>query len=72
MTHPPGSPVSALGVLGHQFPADHRQFVTNLLATREALESALTAAWNANEPLVNWPRERTAELAASRYATVEW
>lgn len=51
---------------------DHRQFVTNLLATREALESALTAAWNANEPLVNWPRERTAELAASRYATVEW
>jgi lipoate-protein ligase A len=50
----------------------HRQFVTNLPATREALESALTAAWNANEPLVKWPCERTDELAASRYSTVEW
>jgi lipoate-protein ligase A len=50
----------------------HRQFVTNLPATREALESALTAAWKANEPLTDWPRKRTAELAASRYATVEW
>jgi lipoate-protein ligase A len=50
----------------------HRQFVTNLAATRAELESALTAAWNANEPLVNWPRERTNKLAASRYATVEW
>ena len=50
----------------------HRQFVTNLPATREALESALTAAWKASESLVNWPRERTNELAASRYATVEW
>jgi lipoate-protein ligase A len=50
----------------------HRQFVTNLPATRTALERALTAAWNANEPLVDWPRERTNELAASRYATIEW
>ena len=50
----------------------HRQFVTNLPATRAALESALTAAWNANEPLVDWPRERTNELAANRYSTVEW
>lgn len=50
----------------------HRQFVTNLPATRDALESALTAAWNANEPLTDWPRERTNELATSRYSTVEW
>jgi len=50
----------------------HRQFVTNLPATREALESALTAAWDANEPLIDWPRERTKELAASRYSTLEW
>jgi hypothetical protein len=32
----------------------------------------MTAAWNANEPLLAWPRERTNELATSRYATVEW
>ncbi|MBL9163330.1 MAG: hypothetical protein JNL18_11395 [Planctomycetaceae bacterium] len=50
----------------------HRQFVTNLPAARAALENALTAAWNANKPLPNWPRERTNELAASRYSTVEW
>lgn len=51
---------------------DHHQFVTNLPATRDALASALTAAWSANEPLTNWPRERTEELAASRYSTLEW
>ncbi|MBA4104141.1 MAG: lipoate--protein ligase family protein [Pirellula sp.] len=51
---------------------DHRQFVTNFPATRQALESVLTAAWQANEPLVHWPRERTNELATSRYSTVEW
>ena len=50
----------------------HRQFVTNLPATRSALEVALATAWNANAPLPDWPRERTEELAASRYATVEW
>jgi lipoate---protein ligase len=50
----------------------HRQFVTNLPATRTALESALTAAWNASAPLTIWPRDRTAELAATRYATLEW
>lgn len=51
---------------------DHRQFVTNLPATRTALETALAAAWEADQPLTDWPRKRTAELAASRYATVEW
>lgn len=51
---------------------DHRQFVTNLPATRAALEAAFTAAWEANEPLANWPRDRTAELAATRYSTLEW
>jgi lipoate-protein ligase A len=51
---------------------DHRQFVTNLPATRAALESALTAAWNATELPSNWPHARTAELAATRYATLEW
>ena len=50
----------------------HGQFVTNLPTTRAALETALTAAWDANEPLVDWPNARTSELAASRYATVEW
>jgi lipoate-protein ligase A len=51
---------------------DHRQFVTNLPATRASLEAALTAAWNATERLTNWPHARTAELAATRYATLEW
>lgn len=50
----------------------HRQFITNLPATRAELESTLTKAWGATEPLIDWPRERTSELAASRYSTVEW
>lgn len=50
----------------------HRQFVTNLPATRASLEAALTAAWGATAPLPAWPRDRTEELAASRYSTLEW
>jgi lipoate-protein ligase A len=36
----------------------HRAFLANLPATRDQLASALTAAWNATEPLVTWPQER--------------
>jgi lipoate-protein ligase A len=50
----------------------HQQFVANLPTTRAELESALTTAWDATEPLVDWPRDRTNELAASRYSTVDW
>jgi lipoate-protein ligase A len=50
----------------------HEDFLTNLPATREAIAAALVDAWQANEPLVDWPRERTRQLAASRYASLDW
>jgi lipoate-protein ligase A len=50
----------------------HKAFVTNLPANREALTDALVGAWEANEPLENWPRERTQKLAAGRYTSIKW
>ena len=46
---------------------DHHQFITNLPLDRAALETQLLEAWSAREPLHDWPRERTKELAASHY-----
>jgi lipoate-protein ligase A len=51
---------------------DHDAFITNFPASRAALSAALVAAWQANTPLAHWPRERTAELAAGRYASLDW
>jgi lipoate-protein ligase A len=50
----------------------HADFVTNLSASRDALTAALMKEWGANEVLATWPRERTAELAATRYAVLDW
>lgn len=46
----------------------HDQFVANLPLSREQLEQVLVEAWQANEPLTDWPRERTAELVATKYS----
>jgi lipoate-protein ligase A len=51
---------------------DHETFVTNFPADRHALTESLLAAWNAREPLVEWPRQRTQELAVGRYASLDW
>jgi lipoate-protein ligase A len=50
----------------------HDEFVTNFPASRERLTAALIEAWDATKPFVNWPRQRTEELAASRYASLDW
>lgn len=50
---------------------DHRSFVANLTAPRPAIVAGLLEAWNARQPLADWPRQRTAELAASRYAKLQ-
>jgi lipoate-protein ligase A len=50
----------------------HEAFVTNFPTSRERLAAELVNAWNATEPLVNWPRQRTEELAAGRYASPSW
>jgi lipoate-protein ligase A len=50
----------------------HRAFVANLPIDREALRSAAMAAFEAAEPLAEWPRQLTARLAAERYAREAW
>jgi len=51
---------------------DHRAFVTNLPLSGECIRRALISAWNAVEPIVDWPRELTARLAAEKYGNSQW
>lgn len=50
----------------------HAAFVANLPLDATAVRRALIAAWGATEPLVDWPRELTARLAAEKYARRDW
>jgi lipoate-protein ligase A len=47
----------------------HDEFVTNLPLNRHQVERTLIEAWDAHEPLRDWPRVRVAELVATKYAT---
>ena len=49
----------------------HDDFVTNLPLGRDELEDTLLKAWNADNPLTDWPHEQTAELAATKYERIE-
>ena len=51
---------------------DHEAFVTNFPATRHQLTVALLDAWQAEEPLVEWPQTRTLSLATERYIKIDW
>jgi lipoate---protein ligase len=50
----------------------HEDFVMNLPADAIAIRRALQAAWEANEPCAEWPREQTARLVAEKYGRPEW
>jgi lipoate---protein ligase len=50
----------------------HADFLTNLPAPAEAIRAALATAWEAHEPLAEWPQERTARLAAGKYSLPQW
>jgi lipoate-protein ligase A len=50
----------------------HQDFVINLPATAAQLRQALIEAWQAHEPLSDWPRQLTHELLESRYLRREW
>jgi len=45
----------------------HGEFVTNLPLDRDEIEQALIQAWDARQPLADWPCERVAELVATKY-----
>ncbi len=44
----------------------------NLPAAVGALRQALVETWNAREPYIDWPCERTERLVAEKYAKREW
>jgi lipoate-protein ligase A len=50
----------------------HDAFVINLPLDAAALRTALRSAWDANEPCPEWPRAKTARLAAEKYLCREW
>jgi lipoate-protein ligase A len=50
----------------------HSDFVANLTITASVLRQSVAESFGAEEPLVDWPRDRTTELAASRYSQPTW
>ena len=50
----------------------HREFMTHLPVTAEAIKSAMRAEWNAAAPLVEIPGERIARLVREKYAHDAW
>lgn len=51
---------------------DHLSFVTNLPVGVSELRPAIASAWSVEALATDWPRERTAELVASRYSLASW
>jgi lipoate-protein ligase A len=50
----------------------HDAFVTNLPTDVASLRESLISAWQAREPLVDWPRAKVAELVAEKYSHDDW
>jgi len=51
---------------------EHRAFVTNIPVDARQLRNEIATLWDAQEPLMDWPAARTAELAVGRYADQAW
>jgi len=50
----------------------HETFVANLPLPCAEIRRALVSAWDAAEPCVDWPRDRTGRLVAEQYDRREW
>ena len=50
----------------------HEEFITNLTAPVEQLRATLVRRWQAEQPLNDWPRSRTTELAMQKFADRAW
>jgi lipoate-protein ligase A len=50
----------------------HHEFLANLPLARTSICRALVAAWDAQQPYADWPRERSARLVTERYRRREW
>lgn len=45
----------------------HREFIANLPASRKQLVTALTKSWQANEQLIDWPKEQIQNIVKEKY-----
>jgi lipoate-protein ligase A len=50
----------------------HGAFVTNLPIERAALCEAVQEAFDASDPMVEWPREHVARLVEEKYSREDW
>ena len=50
----------------------HRQFVSNVAVEAGVLRAALIEAWQAAEPLGEWPRSRVRDLVVTKYGLDSW
>jgi len=50
----------------------HDEFLANLAMDRESLCEAVRDAFDARNPLSQWPRERTAQLVTEKYSRDDW
>jgi lipoate-protein ligase A len=51
---------------------EHAAFLRNLPAGAAELGRRLRAAWQAEEEMADWPRERVGQLVAEKYSRPEW
>ncbi len=51
---------------------DHGSFIANLPLPVKSIRQAMISAFDALEPLDDWPRELTARLAAEKYGNAKW
>ena len=65
LAHPPREPAYRAG-------RRHSAFVANLPAAGAAIRRALIDAWQAADPLADWPQARTEQLVEEKYARDEW
>lgn len=57
---------------GYRQERAHDAFVANVLLERATLRAALAAAWQASEPLAEWPEALTQQLVREKYSRAEW
>jgi lipoate-protein ligase A len=65
LAHPPREPE-------YRAKRPHLEFVTNLNVPVEQVKQCLRAAWQANELLPTWPRERVRRLMDEKYGRSDW
>jgi len=51
---------------------DHADFVTNFPSTAAKLRETIAQAWQATEPVTDWPQEEVQRLVREKYTQADW